>query len=58
MEKRPIMYLLTLKYRTRYNMDMKKILLFVFVLTLVAGCGVKSDLAHPNPNYPRDYPVY
>lgn len=35
---------------------MKKIIL-ILCLILVAGCGVKSDLAH-DKDYPRNYPVY
>lgn len=40
--------------------NMKKVFIgFIFISILtVAGCGVKSDLARPDPSFPRDYPVY
>ena len=43
-----------------YNAIMRKIFLgFLLVLSLAtAACGVKSSLTVPNPDYPRDYPVY
>ena len=40
---------------------MKKIFIFIFIASLfgiLTGCGVKTDLEKPNPNYPRNYPVY
>ncbi|MCL1902353.1 MAG: lipoprotein [Alphaproteobacteria bacterium] len=40
---------------------MRKITLLFALCSLlfVAGCGVKSDLDHPNgKNFPRNYPVY
>ena len=51
---------LTFGGRAGYNTLMKKIFLgFLLILSLAtAACGVKSDLDIPNPNYPRDYPVY
>lgn len=34
-------------------------MILIAISTLaVAGCGVKSELRHPNPDYPRSYPVY
>lgn len=40
--------------------NMKKVFIgFIFISILtVAGCGVKSDLARPDPSFPRNYPVY
>ena len=40
--------------------NMKKVFIgFIFISILtVAGCGVKSDLARPDPAFPRNYPVY
>ncbi len=37
---------------------MKSLALSLMLLVILAGCGVKSDLAHPNDAYPRNYPVY
>lgn len=35
---------------------MKKIMI-ILCLILLAGCGVKSELAH-SKDFPRNYPVY
>ncbi|MBQ8255932.1 MAG: lipoprotein [Alphaproteobacteria bacterium] len=39
---------------------MKKIFIGFIVLSVFAlsGCGVKSDLARPDPSFPRNYPIY
>jgi len=42
---------------------MKKIILLILLVFaagyMMAGCGVKSDLDHPNRgDFPRNYPVY
>lgn len=37
---------------------MKRILLALTVLVVLAGCGVKTDLPRPGDTYPRNYPVY
>lgn len=41
-------------------MCVKKIFLgFLLIATVaVAACGVKSELAKPDPSFPRTYPVY
>jgi predicted small lipoprotein YifL len=38
---------------------MKKlhILIFILAVAAVAACGVKSNLEHPNKDYPRSYPT-
>jgi len=39
----------------------KLILLLILILVagyMMAGCGVKSNLDHPNQDFPRNYPVY
>ena len=38
---------------------MKKFTLLFVLCSLLAACGVKSDLGHPNgKEFPRNYPVY
>jgi uncharacterized protein YceK len=37
---------------------MKKVILIVFAIILLAGCGVKTELDSASPTYPRNYPVY
>jgi len=58
------MEILILVFDTRagpvHNTSMKKVILILSVLSVfvVAACGVRSDLARPDPSYPRNYPMY
>lgn len=55
----PIQKKLTPPSRRYIIVSMKKTIIILFVISvMVAGCGVKSALQHPNPDYPREYPVY
>jgi len=41
-----------------HNLSMKKTILFLMLIIILAACGVKSELRHPNGgDFPRNYPT-